>query len=119
MNVVLIVLKNGTVIVSESDQLEYEPKVHLTNPYTVSGKTKLVLTTWPEYSDDDHVLLRSEDLMTVCEPQQKVLEAYLKKVGKTLDDLTTESEQVILNEEPEYQDPDIQDEYEPNYVEDF
>ena len=118
MNVVLIVLKNGTVLVSESDQLEYEPRVHLTNPHTVSGKAKLVLSSWPEYADDKHVLLRSDDLLTVCEPLEKLLEAYAKKLGKTLDDLIGDPPPVIMSEEPEYQEPQFEDDYEPNYVED-
>ena len=116
MNVVLIVLKNGTVLISESDQLEYEPKGHRTKPHTLSGKAKLVLSSWPEYTDDTHVLLRSDDLLTVCEPQEKLLEAYAKKLGKTLDDLIGDPPPVIMSEEPEYQEPQFEDDYEPNYV---
>ena len=117
MNVVLIILKNGTVLVSESEGLEFEPKVHLTKPYTVSGKAKLVLSPWPGYTDDTHILLRSDDLLTVCEPQEKLLEAYAKKLGKTLDDLIGAPPPVIMSEEPEYQEPQFEDDYEPNYVE--
>ena len=81
---------------------------------TVSGKTKLSLSRWPEYTDDEHVLLGSDSLLTVCEPSEAVLEAYLKKIGKTIEDFTREPETVMLTEDetvPEGED------YEPRYVE--
>ena len=116
MNVAIIILKNGTHLVSQTDQLEYEPKVHLVNPHTISGKTKLTLSSWPEFTDDDHILLRSDDLLTVCEPTKKVFDAYLKVIGKTEEDLTVRPEPVIMNEEfnPEIHDDE---EYEPRYIE--
>ncbi len=80
----------------------------------VSGKTKLSLNRWPEYTDDEHVLLGSDSLLTVCEPSEAVLEAYLKKIGKTIEDFTREPETVMLTEDetvPEGED------YEPRYVE--
>ena len=80
----------------------------------VSGKTKLSLSQWPEYTDDEHVLLGSDSLLTVCEPSEAVLEAYLKKIGKTIEDFTREPETVMLTEDetvPEGED------YEPRYVE--
>tara|TARA_B100001564_G_scaffold335077_1_gene324150 strand:+ start:427 stop:591 length:165 start_codon:yes stop_codon:yes gene_type:complete len=50
----------------------------------------------------------------VCEPSEAVLEAYLKKIGKTIEDFTREPETVMLTEDetvPEGED------YEPRYVE--
>ena len=81
---------------------------------TVSGKTKLSLQPWPEHSGDEHVLLTSDVLLTVCEPTDAVRDAYLKKIGKTLEDFAPEPERVLLNEGetvPEGED------YEPRYVE--
>ena len=69
------------------DELEYEPKCHLTRPMVVSGDKNVVLTSWPKYTDDEHILLRSEDLLTVCEPTERVLEAYMKKCGIKASDL--------------------------------
>ena len=119
MNIGLFILKNGMTLVSESDQLDYEPSCHLTDPMTFSGTSKLTLKVWPEHSGDTHVLLRSEDLLTVCEPSERLLAAYLKKTGKSLTDKT---EEVILENEaptpPQYGDMPDDDEYEPHYVED-
>ena len=119
MNLGLIILRTGQILVSEMDEMDYEPKVHLTEPHEISGKTKVVLTKWPPYSKDSHILLRSDDLLTVCDPDDKIVGAYLKKVGKTLQDVTDskkEPEPVILNEEV---NPDIydDDDYEPRYTE--
>ena len=125
MQLSLIVLKNDTVLVSQSDQLDYEPKCHLVNPCTISGTTKLTLKRWPAHTDDEHILLRSEDLLTVCEPSSKVAEAYLKKFKLKASDfsepLTEEPEAVMLNEEvpPVEGVPDFDEDYEPRYVEEF
>lgn len=124
MNLALVVLRNGTTLVAEIDQLDYEPKVHLTSPHTVSGKTKLALTRWPEYAVDTHILLRSDELLTVCEPEERLVKSYLNKVGKTEADLIDEPQPAMLNEEAPTQELPQEDfygddEYEPRYVEDF
>ena len=121
MELTLLVLKNPQVtLVSLCEQLEYEPKVHLTNPHTVSGKTKLALTRWPEYATDTHILLRSEELLTVCELEERVVKSYLNKLGLTEADLQPAPQPAMLTEEatPEQEDM-YEDEYEPRYVEDF
>lgn len=123
MNLSLVILKTGVTLVSETHQLDFEPSCHLVDPMTISGKTKLTLTRWPEHTGDSHILLRSEDLLTVCEPNEKLTQAYLKKVGKTIEDLTSEPEPVMLNEQASTDQTldaiDLDDEYEPNYVETF
>jgi hypothetical protein len=44
MDLALIILKTGETFISQTEQLEYEPKVHLQQPYQVGGKTKVTLT---------------------------------------------------------------------------
>ena len=122
MNIALVILKSGTILVSQSDELEYEPKVHLTRPMAVSGDKNVVLTPWPKYTDDTDILLRSDDLLTVCEPTERVLEAYMKKCGIKASDLNSAPKQVILTEEQPTPSPSYEedlDEYEPHYVEEF
>jgi len=126
MQLSLFILKCGIEVVSQSDQLEYEPKVHLVNPCTVSGTTKLTLKRWPVHVKDEHILLRSDDLLTVCEPSEALVQAYIKKFKLKPEDLTSDPEPVMLNEEQQVmsQDPTgIEgvpefDDYEPRYVED-
>ena len=117
MDILLVLLKNGVTLISETENLEYEPRVHLINPHTISGKTKVVFTPWPQYSKEDHILLQSENLLTVCEPTDEIVKAYLKKVGKTEEDLKTTPRPVILNEEVQDQIPFDDEDYEPRYVE--
>ena len=111
MKVALLVLESGITLVSYTDELEYEPKCHLWKPHTISGKTKVVFSSWPEYSADSHVLLNSERLLTVCVPTQDIIDKYVAKVGEP--PLTKKPERVILNEDETPPD----DDYEPRYIE--
>ena len=116
----LLILKSGQILVSQSEEMDYEPKVHLVQPYEVTGKTKVSLLPWPSYTPDTHILLRSDDLLTVCEPSKPILELYLKKIGKTIEDFKekepTKEPPVLLNEDEEIPGGDF-DEYEPMYTE--
>lgn len=112
MQLVMLLLKTGHTLISASDELEYEPKVHLFEPMEVTGKTKVVLTPWPAYTDDKHILLNSNDLLTAMTPKEDIVSAYLKKVGKTLEDIQPKDDRVMLSE-AEY----VPDDYEPRYEE--
>ena len=120
MKLSLLLLKSGEHLISACEQLEYEPAVHLVDPCTISGNTKLTLSRWPKYTDDVHILFNSEDLLTVVEPNEALTQAYLKKTGKTIEDFTEtfpeqeeQQPQVLLQENEQVFD----DEYEPLYVE--
>ena len=115
MNLSLILLSTGLTLISQTEELEYEPKVHLIQPYVVGGKTKVTLTRWPDHTNDEHILLKSDSLLTICEPTEEIIKMYLKKVGKTEKDLTPPSQPVILTEEENLLDSD--DDYEPRYQE--
>ena len=118
MNLALILLKTGQTLIADHEMLDYEPKVHLISPYEVTGKTKAVLSAWPAHANDQHILLRSEDLLTVCEPADGIVKSYLNKVGKTEADLKVIERPVILNEEVQDQIPfDDDEDYEPRYIE--
>ena len=118
MDLMLILLKTGETIVSQSEQLEYEPKVHLEQPYLVSGKTKVTLTAWPAHAGDQHILLHSDSLLTVCDPSPTVKALYLKRIGKTDEDFQPKVEEPVLLNEEEQSVLDNDDDYEPRYVED-
>ncbi len=118
----LVILKTGETLISQTDQLDYEPKVHLVRPHLVGGKTKVTLTPWPEYSEDKHILLHSDSLLTVCEPSPAVKELYLKKINKKAEDFLPkeqEDEPVLLNENEQLPSEDYDDDhgYEPSYQE--
>ena len=82
----------------------------------VGGKTKITLTRWPQYTDDAHVLLKSDELLTICEPSAEVRQAYLKKMKLTEEDLKPKPVRTVLQEEEQI--PELpEDDYEPQYVE--
>ena len=124
MSLSLLILKNGLSLVAQTTELDYEPKVHMIKPYSVSVGKNVVLTQWPVGTDDEHVLLRSEDLLTVCEPSEQVIKSYLRKTGLTLKELNKATE--VPTEEPAVE-PEVlpqqedlfydEDEYEPAYQE--
>ena len=116
MNISLLLLKTGEYLISQVEELEYEPKVHLTSPYIISGKTKRLLSIWPLHTDDEHILLNSETLLTVCVPTKDLRADYLKKIGVTEEELVERAKPVMLNEENQDWVDDV-DEYEPRYVE--
>ena len=115
MNLTLILLRSNLQLICLSEQLEYEPAVHMRQPFTISGSSKITLTPWPPHSKDTHVLLRSEELLTVCEPSDQLKEAYMKKTGLTEEDLKPKPQRTILTEEENI--PEVDDEYEPRYLE--
>lgn len=121
MNLALILLKTGQYLVSQVDELDYEPRVHLTNPFEITGKTKVVLSSWPSHTGDDHFLLKSEDLLTVCEPTEAIGKKYAAKVGKKLEDFNPEPPEapILLNEDENVVEGENvgEDDYEPFYTE--
>lgn len=90
-----------------------------------------MLTAWPKYTEETHILLHSDSLLTVMEPTDKLRDAYLKKIGKTLKDFAAPPVPELLNEDEQHAEgnPDIpdsvvppgnyyeEDEFEPNYRE--
>ena len=106
---------------SQTDEMPAEPRVHLIQPFVVGGKTKTTLTPWPQYTNDIDILLHSDSLLTVCDPTEELAELYLKKIGKTQEDLTKEPDRVMLNEGENVLDeltsPMYNHEYEPRYIE--
>ena len=88
-------------------------------PYIVGGKTKVTLSRWPSYTDDEHILLNSDSLLTMCDPTEDLLNKYLVKIGKKLEDFEPKDDKVLLTEGEQVPGPlpDETDEYEPRYVE--
>ena len=122
MQLSLILLRQPNLtLIAQTDEMPAEPRVHLIQPYVVSGKTKLTLTRWPDYTDDEDILLHSDSLLTVCDPNEKLAKLYLEKVGKTVEDMTKDPDRVLLNEGEnvfdELTSPMYNDEYEPRYIE--
>ena len=119
MNLLLVMLKTGQTLVSLSEELDYEPKCHLIEPHEITGKTKITLTPWPPHTNETNILLHGDSLLTVIEPTAAIASQYLKKIGKTMEDLQPKDNRVLLNEEENVPNlpPVPEDEYEPQYIE--
>ena len=108
------------MLMAQTEQLEYEPKVHLFQPYVVGGKTKVSLTAWPPHASDLHILLHTDSLLTVCDPFPTVKAMYLQRINKQESDFMPPEpaeEQVLLNEDEQVPSYLPDDDYEPNYTE--
>ena len=95
--------------------MDYEPAVHMFRPHTFSGKTKITLASWPEQSVDEHVLINTDSLLTICEPTEAIRKAYEGKVKNAPKELKPEPQPVILTEDENLLD--VEDDYEPRYQE--
>ena len=89
----------------------------------VGGKTKVTLTAWPPHASDQHILLHTDSLLTVCDPSPTVTALYLKKINKKLEDFQPKlDDRVLLNEDEQVPTDDYVrendiDDYEPAYQE--
>ena len=121
MNLSILILETGQYLISQVEEMDYEPRVHMFQPYLISGSKTITLTKWPSYTNDEHILLKSESLLTMVDPTEDILNKYLKKVGKKIEDFTNDkkSDRVVLNEEESVLEgtPVDDDSYEPKYLE--
>lgn len=101
----LIVLVNNLTLVSLVEELPYEPKCHLESPHELGGKTTIILTPWPRGTADRHLMLYSTSILTMTDATKDIENAYLKKIGKTKEELTAEQNRVMLMED-ESEPPD-------------
>ena len=116
MEVSLLVLTNGLNLIAQTDLLEEEPAVLMKNPREISASGK-TLTNWPKFTADEHVRIRTTELLTICNPTEELLVKYGKSAGLTDEDLNPEPEPVMLTEEELPLETYDDDEYEPRYIE--
>lgn len=73
MEIKLILLRNGTYLISQISEMEMEPSCFLADPMEiVDGE----LRTFPRYSAQRNVLLYSESLATLATPDPEILSKY-------------------------------------------
>lgn len=73
-----LLLKNNLVIVSEIVEVLSdlgEPDCKLINPFLLDQNT-LKLTDWLNFTDQNEIMIRSEDILTFVDPTQDILEEY-------------------------------------------
>ena len=76
----------------------------------------------PLHTEEEHIMIDSINLLTLVQPTDELRDKYLKKVGKTIDQVVDkEPESVLLSEGDELLEPikfdDEFSDYEPYYLE--
>lgn len=73
-----IVLNNGSHLIAEIEELFVgpdEPDCRLLNTYIYSDNN---CSKWPYFSSQKDVVIKSSNILTIVELEQKVLDQYLK-----------------------------------------
>lgn len=101
MILTLLLLNSGEYLISQTEQLEYEPRCHLKQPYQVTGMSPFELERWPRYTDEEDILLHTEVIKTLCEPTESLVEQYLQKVGMTREEIESQEKKFLTEEDLE------------------
>lgn len=117
MTLALMVLRSNLKLLCRYEELEYEPRVHMINPYEVDNKGNL--SPWPLHTDEKHILIDSSQLLTAVTPTEEIKKKYIELVGE--EEVNKTPEPVLLSEGDQILEPitfdDGFDEYEPRYIE--
>lgn len=76
MEIKLILLKNGTYLISQLEEMEMEPSVFLSYPMEVMDDE--VLIRYPKHTNQTDLLLYSDMLATIVEPTTGLLAKYIE-----------------------------------------
>lgn len=94
----IIVLTTNQILISQVDEvdaLERYPNCKLTKPYSIlldprpaeNKEPNYILLPWlNELTNDTDIMLHSEKILTLVEPNPKFLELYKNKVMTTIED---------------------------------
>ena len=74
MQKALRILKRGVNLVCMAEQLDEEPSCHMEHPYLI--KDDGTLEPWPRYTNDTDILLYSETIATIVEPDDDIKKKY-------------------------------------------
>jgi len=71
-----LLLKTNQVIVGEVNEVSAElgdPDCKIINPYLLDNDT---LVDWLTFTDQNEIMMRSDDILTVVDPSEKILKNY-------------------------------------------
>jgi hypothetical protein len=87
MNILYVLLKNGTRLISQVEQLTTvemgDPDCKLSNPFVISSNINVgggpVFSPWEsDYTNDNEFIIRSEDILLMQKPKPELVKRYLK-----------------------------------------
>ena len=76
-----LLLKIDNVVVCEVEEIQAElgePDCKIMNPYQYDKDTGL--TPWPDFAGKTEMMLRSDDILTMVEPKQEIIDEYLELI---------------------------------------
>ena len=79
-NVQCLYLKNNLLLLAEVIEVSAdigEPDCKLVKSYLVN-QSSLEISPWLDFSPQDVILLRSDDILTMVDPSEKLKDEYLK-----------------------------------------
>ena len=71
-----LVLLNGTVLIGKIEEVSAElgdPNCQVSDFYEITSEG---MNKWLDFSNDDKVMLRSENILTIVEPNLKTVKEY-------------------------------------------
>jgi len=74
-----LLLKVDNVVICEVEEIQAEigePDCKIKNPYQYDKDTGL--TPWPDFAGQTEMMLRSDDILTIVEPKQEIIDQYLE-----------------------------------------
>ena len=74
-----LLLKVDNVVIFEVEEIQAElgePDCKIKNPYQYDKDTGL--TPWPDFAGQTEMMLRSDDILTMVEPKQEIIDQYLE-----------------------------------------
>ena len=74
-----LLLKVDNVVICEVEEIQAElgePDCKIMNPYQYDKDTGL--TPWPDFAGQTEMMLRSDDILTMVEPKQEIIDQYLE-----------------------------------------
>ena len=74
-----LLLKVDNVVICEVEEIQAElgePDCKIKNPYQYDKD--IGLTPWPDFAGQSEMMLRSDDILTMVEPKQEIIDQYLE-----------------------------------------
>ena len=74
-----LLLKVDNVVICEVEEIQAElgePDCKILNPYQYDKDKGL--TPWPDFAGQTEMMLRSDDILTMVEPKQEIIDQYLE-----------------------------------------
>ena len=74
-----LLLKVDKVVICEVEEIQAElgePDCKIKNPYQYDKDAGL--TPWPDFAGQTEMMFRSDDILTMVEPKQEIIDEYLE-----------------------------------------